>query len=1114
VNRRTSSALGGLLFLIFGCAMVWAQATAQISGTAKDQSGAVLPGVEILVTQTDTGITRQTITNETGSYVLPNLPIGPYRLEASLPGFRTFAQTGIVLQVNSSPTVNVVLEVGQVAETVEVQANAALVETRSAGVGTVVENARILELPLNGRAVVELIALAGAATPAPVLDGTGGRDPFATVNVSVAGGLSSGLSYSLDGAYHNNPYTSGYMSLPFPDALQEFKVETGATGAQNGGKSSGSVNMVTKSGTNELHGNLFEFVRNGRFNARNAFAAERDTIKRNQFGGTLGGPISKSRLFFFAGYQGSTIREAPSDNLAFLPTPAMMAGDFSTFASPACNGGRQITLRAPFVNNRIDPARFTKPAVVFASKLPSTTDPCGRYLYTSTNRQDGKQAVGRLDYQRSASHSIFGRYLIDRVLVPAPYDVDHNVLNAEEPSKEGLAQAFTLGDTYLLGAKVVNAFRITANRIAAAKDHADYDSAGLGVADLGINTFSFEPHRPSYSITGALNTVTNSLAPDGSNSWGPTRTAALGLNEDLSLLRGNHQLALGAQFTLWQANSYSNAQGGTTYSFTGQTTGLGITDFFIGNVAQFQASTTSDQNKQQKVFAVYGTDTWKFNQNVTLSFGLRWEPYFPILNRDGGAIHFDIDEFRKGTRTTRFVNAPPGVFYEGDPGFPGPAGLYKKWWNFSPRAGVAWDVNGDGRTSVRLSGGTFYDYPSSLFMQGLINGSPTGTPRIISTDVSFADPWAGYPGGNPFPLGHGTGLPRNFQWPLFSSIDAMDYDTPNMQVAQWNLTIQKQLGTAWLASASYLGNTTTHLWSLKQTNPSVFLGLGPCTINSVQYATCSTTANRNQRRRLFLEDPKNGQLIGFVSTIDSGGKASYNGLILSLQRRAARGLTINTNYTWSRCISDPFAYSTHGGFTGQGWTKENDRHFDRGNCTTGTGTNAGGATDRRHLFNVSAVAETPQFSNRTLRIVGSGWRLSPILKIMSGGFLTVTTNQDRALTGVTSQRVDQLMLNPYGDKSVVRYLNPAAFAMSALGTIGNLGNGSILGPGNWQFDVALSRTFQVGESRRLEFRAEAFNITNSFRMNDPGTNFNSNVFGQVTSAQDPRIMQFALKYVF
>src|SRR5205823_12859919 len=221
---------------------------------------------------------------------------------------------------------NVTLQVGQVSESIEVQANATLVETRNSGIGQVVENARILDLPLNGRNVTELLALGGAAAPAVQLNGSG-RDPFAQGNVSVAGGLNTGLNYKLDGADHNNPYQGSYLSMPFPDAMQEFKVETSATSAKQGGKSAGEVSLVTKSGTNELHGDLFEFVRNGVFNARNAFALKRDTIKRNQFGGTVGGPISKNKLFFFAGYQGTTLRQDPSDLTAFVPTGAMLAGD-------------------------------------------------------------------------------------------------------------------------------------------------------------------------------------------------------------------------------------------------------------------------------------------------------------------------------------------------------------------------------------------------------------------------------------------------------------------------------------------------------------------------------------------------------------------------------------------------------------------------------------------------------------------------------------------------------------------------------------------------------------------------------------------------------------------
>src|SRR5438094_3879663 len=321
----------GLAVVLLTCLLtttVFGQATAQISGTVKDQSGAVLPGVEVTATQTDTGIVRTAVTNETGSYVLPNLAVGPFRLEAALPGFRTYVQTGIVLQVNSNPVINPVLEVGQVSEQIEVQANAALVETRNSGVGQVIENQRILELPLNGRNVTELITLAGSAiqTNDSRLGGIPG-----TVTIAVAGGVGYGVAYSLDGARHNNPFDNANLPFPFPDALQEFKIETGALSAQNGGHSAGSINSVTKSGTNEYHGDVFEFVRNDLFNARQYFAPTGSTLKRNQFGGTVGGPVVKNKLFFFGGYQGTTLRADPGNNQAFVPTAALLAGHWTAF---------------------------------------------------------------------------------------------------------------------------------------------------------------------------------------------------------------------------------------------------------------------------------------------------------------------------------------------------------------------------------------------------------------------------------------------------------------------------------------------------------------------------------------------------------------------------------------------------------------------------------------------------------------------------------------------------------------------------------------------------------------------------------------------------------------
>src|SRR3989442_2622831 len=313
---------------------VMAQSTAQISGVVTDQSSAILPGVEVKVTQTDTGITRSAVTNETGSYILPNLPIGPYRLEAALPGFRSYVRTGIVLQVGSNPVLNILMEVGQVSETVEVQADAALVETRNTGISQMIDNTRVLELPLNGRQVTELVLLSGAATTSTQGTLNPGSRNYPTIIIQVAGGMQAGLTYSLDGGNHNDPYNNLNLPLPFPDALQEFKVETSALPAQYGYHSAATVNAVTKSGTNEFHGDAFEFVRNGVFNARNFFAPHRDTLKRNQFGGVIGGPTQKNKKVFFCGYPRLGARAPPPPPNAYVSAAGSLSSGLTRLGLP------------------------------------------------------------------------------------------------------------------------------------------------------------------------------------------------------------------------------------------------------------------------------------------------------------------------------------------------------------------------------------------------------------------------------------------------------------------------------------------------------------------------------------------------------------------------------------------------------------------------------------------------------------------------------------------------------------------------------------------------------------------------------------------------------------
>jgi len=383
-HRLVGIPTSGLLIVLLSLANASAQSvsTAQINGTVRDQSGGGLPGVTVTVTQTDTGLTRSAVTDETGSYTLQNLPVGPYRFEAELQGFRKFVQTGIVLQVNANPTLNLTMQLGQVAETITVEGTAALVETRNPGIGQVITNQQVVELPLNGRQLTELVFQAGLATGGKATtDAPGGNAlntgvrSYPNTTIVVAGGLSNGMTYLLDGGTHNDPFNNLNLPLPFPDAMQEFKVETNALPAQYGHHSAAAVNAITKSGTNAFHGDAFEFMRDHRLNATNAFAAigpdgkrRDDGLRRDQFGGTLGGPVVAGKIFFFGGYQGTRINVTPTSMFQFVPTTAMLAGDFSAFASPACQSGRTIALRPPFVGTSLSPS-------LYSPRLPSRHSP-------------------------------------------------------------------------------------------------------------------------------------------------------------------------------------------------------------------------------------------------------------------------------------------------------------------------------------------------------------------------------------------------------------------------------------------------------------------------------------------------------------------------------------------------------------------------------------------------------------------------------------------------------------------------------------------------------------------------------------------------------------------
>ena len=1123
MKRITNTLLCALFILVAGRAAALAQgATAQISGTVTDQSGAVLPGVEITATQTETGVSRNTVSNETGLYVLPTLPVGPYRLEAALSGFRSFVQSGIVLQVNSNPAINIVLQVGQVAETIEVQANATMVETRSTGIGLVTENARILELPLVGRQVYDLVTLSGAAVATGQAT-TGSRAAYpGTPTFSIAGSVNGGNTVTLDGAMHNDVASNTALPLPFPDALQEFKVETSSLPAQYGFHSGAALNAVTKSGTNDFHGSLFEFVRNYKFNGRSFFASKPDFLKRNQFGGTIGGPIRQNKLFFFGGYQGTITRQDPVGQITFVPTPAMLQGDFTAFASAACRTTGATTLPAPFVNNRVDTSLLSPAAVNLSKRLPIPQDQCGRVEFGNPNKANESQFVSKVDYNLSATHSIFGRYVGAFFDQPAAYDISHNLLSTVQRGANLKVNSLVFGDTYLIGSKIVNSFRANWNRTTDLKKPASFFAA----SDLGVNTWDYPLDYMTIALTGGF-----SLGGAGQSylHWAWTTHQ---VSDDISVVSGNHQLSFGASWVGYQSNSHHNTFSGGIFTINS------LSDFLLGRLQSYVQGLPYTLWVTDNYIGMYAQDSWKLKPSLTVNYGLRWEPFFPQqFDRLKQADTFQFDLFKQGVKTTQYVNAPPGVFYPGDPQFGtnGTTAINKRWQQLAPRIGLVWDPMKDGKMVVRAGYGIFYDMEAAELNLATPQGPPWGGKvQLTNPGGGFDDPFKFEPGGNPFPFAPS----RNAPYPAAGVFTTFEHNTKPPYVQQWNLGIQRQLGNDWLVGASYIGNEMVHLYGSSELNPAIYFpgnanASGQCfaqgyNLTTTPNAVCSTTGNTNNRRSTTLVSPVEGSKYANIGKWDDGGTRSYNALLLNTQKRLSKGFSVTANYTFAHCIGTAIGSGTLlQSSAGNGVYLTPTRNGDRGNCTGPTSAMPSSqVADIRHLVNATAIVSMPRFPNTWINALSSNWRLSGILNVTSGQAFTVFSGTDRALNGknALTQYADQVSPDIYGSKCTndltrssgfsCLWLNPAAYGAPALGTLGNLGPGTAYGPHSWTVNAGLSRLFKVKEAQTVEFRAEGTNILNHANFLIPSGSFNSPQFGRIQSAGPGRVMQFGLKYLF
>jgi hypothetical protein len=1090
-------------------------AVAQVSGTVTDQSGGALSGAAITITDTEKGSVRNTVSDSSGHYAFPNLPVGQYRMEVKSQGFKDYVQTGIVLVVNNNPELNVAMQVGAVTERVEVAATAGMVETKETSVSSVIEQQRINDLPLNNRQATQLILTLGGAVYADSGD-TGSKTFWSATRIAVAGGQGNGTAYLLDGGDNTDAMSNVNMPFPFPDALQEFSIETSSVSSRFGTHPGATVNVVTKSGSNAIHGDLFEYIRNGDLDARNFFAPVHDSLRRNQYGATVGGPIIKNKLFFFGGWQGTRNRQNPPQIITHIPTQAMLNGDFSTIAGPSCqSNGVGLTLKNPlggtFQGNQIPVSQLNPVAVALVTKyLPvASATPCGQVEYGIPQTGDSDEAIGRIDFVQSSKHTIFGRYYANHWQNP-PVLVGQDLLTTTSPGNFELSQSATIGDTFTFTPNLLNSFHFSFNRI---RDDRGPTNFPINWTDLGSQMYSAVPNFLLISsMTGGFTTYCGTCA-SGHFNFNGFQAA-----DDVDWIKGKHQMSFGFNLIRIQNNTLSGFDENGLPVFNGQFTGLGMADFMLGYMSDFQQTNPTPDDLRQWVMSVYAQDSWRIAKNFTVNFGLRWEPTFADPDKYGRGTSFSEPAFLAGQHSTKDPTAPAGLFVPGDPGIPA-ANWNGSYANFAPRIGLVWDPKGDGKQTLRIGAGILYDSTETWFNERETTNPPYGNDIDVGSTGTLTNPWAGYPGGNPFPQ-----KPGALFFPQFGTYVNMPINPKPTYVEQWNVTYQRQFARDWVASVSYIGNHTTHLWIAEEIDPAIYNNLASCVLGGVTYTPCASTKDTNQRRILYTANPVQGQYYASIDSADTGATARYQGLLLSTSHRFSQHFSSNFNFTDSYCLSD---YDFGAALATPTNSQIFNRHADWGPCIS----------DTRSNFNASGVMQSwwksdNAWSNRLL----SDWKIAPILTARSGQPLNITTGTDNSLTGLGNDRPNQVMANTSAPNEnscktapCVQWLNPAAFTPNPTGTYGDLGRNAVRGPGFVNFDMSLSRLFRITERFNLEFRAEAFNLFNHANFvgafapsgQPAGASFstlttalNSSTFGQINAAYDPRILQFAMKVYF
>ncbi len=1060
------------------CTLVHAaDVTGSIEGVVRDSSKAVAAGIGVTVTNIGNNVVYHATTDDTGVYFVRDLPAGDYRLEINASGFKKFLADHIVVQVNETNRVDASLEVGNVTESVDVSTALSTVDTHTVALTQVIDQQRIENLPLNGRNATQLMQLvAGVQYDQQNSNVTSGTTYPGVFPVSVNGGRDNTTNYILDGAQNNDHYSNAPNPFPDPDALEEFSVMTNTFSAEYGRNVGGIVNAVTKSGTNQLHGSAFEYIRNADVNAANYFAPlnpdgskQNDGLKRNQYGVTVGGPViipkiynGKDRTFFFFSYQGTPTRVTPTTVQQVVPTNAQRAGDFSALGTqlhdPFNNG-------APYPNNQIPTSEFNPVSVASLNTfIPAPPPGQDTISFGIPNNLNDNQFLVRADQVLSDKHRFMARFFTSKATQPgflSPTDYF-----ATLPGAFWTNTTVVGSDTYEFTPSLLNQFLFSFNRT---NNINTPIYPAKGVAELGADYYNDNMPEIYYDVGGYFLLDTSDTNGFFRQQYEYTDT--------VRWTKGKHSLGFGVDVGNGVGNIDNNYRANGYFSFDSSApfTGDALADFLVGKFSNLEQGVGEYKNTIFNYFSLFVTDSFRIKPRLTLDLGLRWDPFFPYTDANGKIV-----AWRPGQQSTVYPNAPEGILFAGDPGLPA-GGYNKAWLNFGPRVGFAWDVRGNGTTALRAGYGIYYDTPNTISTNSQADQAPFGTVVNVSGDAqnSLSVPYAGTT--NPFPASRNP--PHDVTFVLPDVAYAFTKGMRNAQLQSWNLTVEQQLPLQFVARMAYAGSKGTYLPNLPEGNAAV-------------YAPGATTSTTDQRRPLYPN-------FGSVELVEANGNSTYNALQLTLQRRFLNGFSVLANYTWSKSIDQ----TSQNKQTGETATDPFDLNFDRG------------VSDFNHaqVFSLSGLWQIPYSpQNRFLREVAGGWQLSAIVSLMTGEPFSVYSSVDNSFSGVGSDRAD-ITGNPNlpGGRSTAaraaEYLNPAVFTENAVGTFGDTGRNAYFGPGFSSVDSALQKEFKPVERLAIQFRFEAFNTFNRTNLENPTNSVQSPNFMQISSAFDPRILQAALR---